>query len=120
MPNINVEFTEEEFEDLNKCKRKEMTWKDYMLSSTWIQARLIRNASNKWGKTWGLKEPTTFEKPCHSCGYCPYGQIVEMSPIKRDRDQYSCTVFGHNCPAFYLAEPLSEDVLKVDEEKENG
>jgi len=108
MPNINVEFTEEEFEDLNKCKRKEMTWKDYMLSSTWIQARLIRNASNQWGKNWGLEEPLQFEKPCHSCGYCPYGQIVEMFPIKRDRDQYSCTTFGHNCPAFYLAEPMSE------------
>jgi hypothetical protein len=108
MPTINVEFDEEEFKELSECKQDKTTWKDYILSSMWIQARLKTRPKNQFGIEGDLVEPVTFEKPCHDCGYCPYGQIVEMFTIKRDRDQYSCQVFGHNCPAFYLAEPLSE------------
>lgn len=110
MPNINVELTEEEFKELSECKRESMTWKQYLQSSMWIQARLKAKASNQWGKKWEFSEPVEFTKPCHDTGFCPYGQIVEMFPIKHTRDQYSCTVFGHDCPAFYLAEPLAETV----------
>ncbi len=108
MKNINVEFTEEEFKELSECKRKGMTWKEYLQSSMWIQAKLKGNAFNTWGKNGEFEEPVKFDKPCHSCGYCPFGSVVEMFPIKRTRDQYSCTVFGHNCPAFYMAEPMAE------------
>ena len=51
----------------------------------------------------------TMEKPCHSCGFCPYGQLVEEYPLQGEkRDEVSCKVFGHDCPAYYMAEPLSE------------
>lgn len=48
------------------------------------------------------------EKPCHALGYCPYGYLVEFFQIQEDRDQYSCDVFGHDCPVFYLAEGATE------------
>lgn len=115
--NINVEFTEEEFKELTECKRSGITWKEYILSSMWIQATLKRNASNLWGKKWGFTEPIEFNKPCHDTGFCPYGQIVEMFPIKRTRDQYSCAIFGHNCPAFYMAEPHAETAPTLDDKE---
>ena len=118
MPNINVELSEEEFQELSECKRKGMTWKQYLQSSMWIQAKLIRPAFNQWGKNWEFDEPVKFDKPCHSCGYCPFGSVVEMFPVTRKRTNYSCTVFGHNCPVFYMAEPMAEDILKVSEAKE--
>lgn len=46
------------------------------------------------------------EKPCHTCGFCPYGQLVEEFPL--DRKDYACQVFGHDCPVFYHGEFLSE------------
>ena len=48
------------------------------------------------------------EKPCHKLGWCPYGQLVEEFPIKEDRDEKSCDVFGHDCPVFYHREETSE------------
>jgi hypothetical protein len=44
------------------------------------------------------------KKPCYSCGYCPYGVLVENFPLRRD--SISCEIFGHDCPAFYLAEGI--------------
>ncbi len=49
------------------------------------------------------------EKPCHDVGYCPYGYLVEYFQIAKKEDEYSCKVFGHDCPAFYLVEGASED-----------
>lgn len=99
-------------------------------------------------------------KPCHACGYCPYGQLVEAFPLheeaydfavkmdkyskrnpdapgwiecdKDDEDAYPdidygmrhtksevpCKVFGHDCPAFYHAEPMCEE--PHEEEKVNS
>ena len=47
-------------------------------------------------------------KPCHTCGYCPYGAMVEAFPLKEKRNKVSCKVFGHDCPMFYNGEDLSE------------
>ena len=50
------------------------------------------------------------EKPCHLCGYCPYGQLVEAFRLQgEDRDEISCRVFGHDCPAYYMAENIKEE-----------
>lgn len=49
------------------------------------------------------------DKPCHKCGYCPYGQLVEEFKLRKKRNKYSCTVFGHDCPVFYHAELMAED-----------
>ncbi len=48
-------------------------------------------------------------KPCRICGFCPYGQLVEAFPLKSKRNKESCEIFGHECPAFYLAEPMCEE-----------
>jgi len=57
--------------------------------------------------------------PCNVLMYCPYGQLVEMYPLPKNRGRMSCKVFGHNCPAYYQAEPVTEDkdVLLEDEQK---
>lgn len=41
-------------------------------------------------------------KPCNKLKYCPYGQLVEEYPVKK-KSSLSCPVFGHDCPAHYLA-----------------
>ena len=50
------------------------------------------------------------KKPCHMLGFCPYGPLVEFYQLREKPSKFSCKVFGHDCPAFYLAEPLSEDM----------
>lgn len=46
------------------------------------------------------------DKPCKILGYCPYGILVEDFPLKENRDDKSCNVFGHQCPVFYIAEGI--------------
>jgi len=48
------------------------------------------------------------DKPCHQCGYCPYGCLVEEFPLRKRRNKISCKVFGHDCPMFYHAENITE------------
>ena len=59
-------------------------------------------------------------KPCKLCGFCPYGQLVEEYPLntklKDKRNNVSCKVFGHDCPAFYMAEMTAEEEETNDEE----
>jgi len=57
-------------------------------------------------------------KPCHTCGYCPYGAMVEAFPFSEIG--ISCKVFGHDCPMFYNAEDLSEFGEEKIEEEKNG
>ena len=47
-------------------------------------------------------------KPCWELKYCPYGPLVEDFPLKGELDEKSCRIFGHDCPVFYVAEPLTE------------
>ena len=47
-------------------------------------------------------------KPCNELKYCPYGYLVEFFPLE-ERDEYSCGVFGHDCPVYYLAEGFMDD-----------
>jgi hypothetical protein len=55
-----------------------------------------------------IEENLKKEKPCHKCGYCPYGQLVEEFPLEEGRSKLSCKTFGHNCPMFYHAEDITE------------
>jgi len=108
MPSINVPLTDEELEQLKEFKREKEDWKSFIMSSLWLKACVIREPYRKFGESWKVDPPTTIEKPCHSCGYCPYGQLVEAFPIDIKRTDISCKVFGHDCPAFYCSEPLAE------------
>lgn len=47
-------------------------------------------------------------KPCWEIKYCPYGNLVEKFPLKTISDEKSCRIFGHDCPVFSVAEPLTE------------
>ena len=47
-------------------------------------------------------------KPCHKLKLCPYGQLVEEFPIPEKSTKLSCKTFGHDCPVFYMAEPITE------------
>lgn len=47
-------------------------------------------------------------KPCWELKYCPYGPLVEGFPLQEERDHRSCRIFGHDCPVFTMAEPLTE------------
>ena len=72
--------------------------------SKWLNTKFILKDNGTWKAFYkGLK------KPCLSCGCCPYGQLVEEFPVRKKANKYSCTVFGHDCPIFYHAEPLRED-----------
>lgn len=50
------------------------------------------------------------EFPCKKLGYCPYGYLVENEPLKEERDEQSCPVYGHDCPVFYYAEAVDVPV----------
>ena len=135
MKTINVPFEKEEHETLVRCKG-EMTWRELINKSAWFMGVLHREAKMEFGEGWEINPPVKIEKPCHTCGYCPYGQLVEAFPCHKEAWQYgvdnnilsddgypdlnkiipehpeldklSCEVFGHDCPAYYCAEPLSE------------
>ena len=47
-------------------------------------------------------------KPCWELKYCPYGPLVEEFPLPEKDDERSCRIFGHHCPVFHVAEPLTE------------
>ena len=47
-------------------------------------------------------------KPCWELKYCPYGPLVEEFPLQQERDYRSCRIFGHDCPVFHVAEPITE------------
>lgn len=64
-------------------------------------------------QTWGKKihwerRVKAVCKPCWEIKYCPYGPLVENFPLKHDCDEKSCRIFGHDCPVFSVAEPLTE------------
>ena len=47
-------------------------------------------------------------KPCWELKYCPYGPLVEEFPLPETDTHRSCRIFGHECPVFSVAEPLTE------------
>lgn len=47
-------------------------------------------------------------KPCWELKYCPYGPLVEEFPLPEEPTSRSCRIFGHECPVFFVAEPLTE------------
>jgi hypothetical protein len=93
----------------------------------------------------GRKFPSYVDKPCHLLGWCPYGPLVEEFPLydaekeyciskgwftpdgfpdlnrtAMDKDfivpEYQCGVFGHDCPVYYLAEAMCEEVEESEDD----
>ncbi len=52
---------------------------------------------------------TEMVQPCKKCKFCPYGFLVEEYRVREKPNKYTCTYFGHDCPAWYLAEFLIKD-----------
>jgi hypothetical protein len=48
------------------------------------------------------------EKPCHILNWCPYGTLVESFRIRNMDSKYTCLVFGHDCPVFYVSQQFTE------------
>lgn len=67
------------------------------------------NPIQEWGNkiNWE-KRVKAVCKPCWELKYCPYGPLVEDFPLKMENDEKSCRIFGHDCPVFYVAEPITE------------
>ncbi|WAC07637.1 MAG: HNH endonuclease signature motif containing protein [Thermodesulfobacteriota bacterium] len=47
-------------------------------------------------------------KPCWELKYCPYGLLIEEFPLPEAETHRACRIFGHECPVFLVAEPLTE------------
>lgn len=69
----------------------------------------MSNFIKEWGEKidWN-KRVKSVCKPCWEIKYCPYGVLVEEFPLKKENDDRSCRIYGHDCPVFYVAEPLTE------------
>jgi len=119
MKTLNIPLEDEEHEKLSE-EKGDLTWREFLIkianSGVWLKGTVESEPRNSWGKEWTFDEPLEFDKPCHKCGYCPYGKLVEEFPILEERNEMSCKVFGHQCPAFYAAEPLAE--ASQEQEKE--
>lgn len=68
-----------------------------------------KSAIQKWAErvNWNERVKAVC-KPCWELKYCPYGVLVEDFPFKEEFDDKSCRIFGHDCPVFYTASPMTE------------
>lgn len=61
----------------------------------------------KWDKKCTDDYINAICKPCWELKYCPYGVLVEDFGFSEDK-YYNCKIFGHTCPVFKVAEPITE------------
>lgn len=57
------------------------------------------------------------DKPCKKLNYCPYGVLVEESPLPQlgSNDTRACLQYGHICPVFVFASAAVDEDFEVDE-----
>jgi len=60
--------------------------------------------SNRFNKGVIVKED--LEKPCLYLGGCPYGVLVENFRVRMFDNEFTCDVYGHDCPSFYVSEKV--------------
>lgn len=69
----------------------------------------VQISFEKWKKRSKGKYINAICKPCWELKYCPYGVLVEDFEVRHEPDDpYACRIFGHLCPVFLVAEPLTE------------
>ncbi len=69
----------------------------------------VQISFEKWKKRCHGTYINAICKPCWELKYCPYGALVEDFELRDEpEDPYRCRVFGHICPVFLVAEPLTE------------
>ena len=101
MKTIHIQVSNDLHESLKKTKKE--SWRRYLQKASWFVAKTNSTPTRDF-HTWKIEKQK--EKPCLKVGFCPYGQLVESFPL--EHGEFSCTVFGHDCPVYYCAEPLSE------------
>jgi hypothetical protein len=71
--------------------------------------KLAKGILQRWGEKidWD-KRVHAVCKPCWELKYCPYGPVVERFPLLESSTHRTCRIFGHECPVFCIAEPLTE------------
>lgn len=75
-----IQGTPDEFEEI---------WKQ-------IHERSVKDIEKTHGK---------LPKPCHILqGLCPYGYFVEFFPLRKQKSEISCEIFGHDCPIYHFGE----------------
>jgi len=76
---------------------------------------------SKWlNNTKRVWKASKIEVPCKRLEYCPYGQLVEAFPLPARRTNYSCELFGHECPVFYHAERFEDIGRALKKKKKNA
>ena len=69
----------------------------------------VQISFEKWKKRCNGTYINAICKPCWELKYCPYGVLVEDFELRDEpEDPYRCRIFGHICPVFLVAEPLTE------------
>lgn len=69
----------------------------------------VQISFEKWKKRCNGTYINAICKPCWELKYCPYGPLVEDFELRDEpEDPYRCRIFGHICPVFLVAEPLTE------------
>ena len=101
MKHIHIELEDEEHAMLKKVKKG--SWLEFLRKASWFMGKVNSPPTKDFHK-WKIEKQK--EKPCAKLGFCPYGQLVESFPLVHG--EFSCRVFGHDCPVYYCAEPLSE------------
>ena len=72
-------------------------------------AKKSKGPIQEWGERIDWKKRVRAAcKPCWEIKYCPYGPLVEFMPLRESQEDSSCIIYGHDCPVFYCAEPLTE------------
>jgi len=81
-------------------------WGEWWCLKCFKDEEEIIDPKNKFNK--GVIVHENAEKPCHTLGWCPYGTLVESFRIRNLDSKYTCLVYDHDCPVFYLSQPISE------------
>lgn len=69
----------------------------------------VQISFEKWKKRSNGTYINAICKPCWELKYCPYGVLVENFELRDGSDDpYRCRIYGHLCPVFLVAEPLTE------------
>ncbi len=97
---------------MSRCKGRINKTLNENIKTEKLSEQEIQDALQDWKET--------ICKPYWEIEYCPYGPLVEDFPLKEERDQRSCKIFGHDCPVFKMAEPVAEPELRSDDFKDQS
>lgn len=58
-----------------------------------------------------MKSPNKwYYRPCEHLLWCPYGSLGDPFQPQKKEKQYACQIYPHDCPVFYHAEPIEDDL----------